>query len=627
MSESSKRKEKANAITTVCVWLVVLVCMLLSPLSQNGVFSESTSAFLLMIFFGCVILCGVLIWVCYHREKRFTMSASMWAKVLLLAAVSNVMLNTATCTVPAMFAIGILSCGALFCICYALMRSWCILLLAPIFFLSLLLLGAYYQYGTVLTPDLIVQITSASETEIRDHVTPANITIITLVVAVSIAWAYVICRVLRRETRVSLLSAGSILGVAFYAAFFLGTPQYEQLAEHASPVGKVGKLCFLIQEGESERAKLRRLVTELPSPTEQPSSCEILKECQGVVCILHIGESVRADRMSLNGYKENDTTPWLAANSRLINFTDCVSSSKYTTESFITILTNGRRNPIHDFPQEMYPSTGSVVDLMAASGFKCSSVLSHGMGSLMDCINDCFLSRCQSVHRIGEKEHPETQLNIIRDIVADTEQENLFLLLNNLGSHSPFNAYDESKAIFLPSSGSAVFERPEASDEVHEKASNAYDNSIYLNLDCYVKGIAEQLQGRPYVYIYIGDHGESIGHNGVYLRDKYDFPESYYETRTCLVPFFIIASPEFERLHPHFAEKLRQLRANTSLRTHHEHIFHTLLGLFGVKTPWYEEALDLCSPHVKPYNGLHPDDTEHRGNGPLKRKQSNMMSL
>ena len=627
MSEICKRKEKTNAIITVCVWLVVSVCMLLSPVTHSETLVDGISSVHMVGLFACVILCGVSVWACHHWEKRYTMSASTWAKVLLLAAVSNVMLNTATCTVPSLFAIGILSGGALFCIGYALLRRWCILIFAPIFLLSLLLLGAYYQYGTVLTPDLIVQITSASETEIKDHVTPANITIIFLVVVVSIAWAYVVCRVLKRESRLSLLSGGTILGVAFYVAFFLGTPQHEELSEHATPVGKVGKLCFLIQEGESERAKLRRLVVGLPSPAEQPSSCDVLKECQGVVCILHIGESVRADRLSLNGYKENDTTPWLAANSQLINFTDCVSSSKYTTESFITLLSNGRRNPIHDFPQEMYPSTGSVVDLMAASGFECNSVLSHGMGSLMDCINDTFLSRCQAVHKIDEEDYPETQLNIIRDIVAEKGEKNLFLLLNNLGSHSPFNAYDESKAIFLPSSGSAVFERPEASAEVHEKASNAYDNSIYLNLECYVKGVVEQLQGRPYIYIYVGDHGESIGHNGVYLRDKYDFPESYYETRTCLVPFFIIASPEFERLHPHFAEKLRQLRANTSLRTHHEHIFHTLLGLFGVKSPWYEESLDLCSPHVKPYNGLHPDDTEHRGNGPLKRKQSNMMSL
>ena len=40
----------------------------------------------------------------------------------------------------------------------------------------------------------------------------------------------------------------------------------------------------------------------------------------------------------------------------------------------------------------------------------------------------------------------------------------------------------------------------------------------------------------------------------------------------------------------------------------HEHYFHTLLGLVGLQTPYYNAELDLCSPSAKPYDGPAPTD-------------------
>ena len=49
-------------------------------------------------------------------------------------------------------------------------------------------------------------------------------------------------------------------------------------------------------------------------------------------------------------------------------------------------------------------------------------------------------------------------------------------------------------------------------------------------------------------------------------------------------------SPPFEAAFP---DKVRQLRANATLRTSHDNIFPTILSLAGISTPLIDPALDL----------------------------------
>ena len=119
--------------------------------------------------------------------------------------------------------------------------------------------------------------------------------------------------------------------------------------------------------------------------------------------------------------------------------------------------------------------------------------------------------------------------------------------------------------------------------------------------------IASLLRGRPWVYLYISDHGEYLGHDGIWGRAALgESSLDYHSTGGCRVGMFILTSPELEQLHPHFAAALQQLRAHTALTVGQEHIFHTLLGLFDLRTPYYNPALDLSSPAAQPYTGPRP---------------------
>lgn len=80
-----------------------------------------------------------------------------------------------------------------------------------------------------------------------------------------------------------------------------------------------------------------------------------------------------------------------------------------------------------------------------------------------------------------------------------------------------------------------------------------------------------------------------------------------------MVGMFVICSPEFRQMHPHFAEAVQQLRAHSDMLVGHEHVFHTLLGLIGIRSPYYDSSLDLCSPDARPYEGPHPENYAPEG--------------
>ena len=119
--------------------------------------------------------------------------------------------------------------------------------------------------------------------------------------------------------------------------------------------------------------------------------------------------------------------------------------------------------------------------------------------------------------------------------------------------------------------------------------------------------IGEMLNGRPFIYVYVSDHGEYLGHDGIWGRAALGESQfSYHETDGSRVGMFVLTSPQFDETHPHFAQALSQLREHATMSVGHEHIFHTLLGMFGISSPYYDAKLDLCSPAAQPYSGPKP---------------------
>ena len=117
---------------------------------------------------------------------------------------------------------------------------------------------------------------------------------------------------------------------------------------------------------------------------------------------------------------------------------------------------------------------------------------------------------------------------------------------------------------------------------------NAYDNTIVYT-DYVLSKVIDLLaaQDVPGAMFYVSDHGESLGENGIYLHG---LPYALAPAEQTRVPMLFWASDDY------LAQKeiaLPILQGNRSLSYSHDNIFHSMLGLFGVKTGAYHPDLDL----------------------------------
>ena len=109
----------------------------------------------------------------------------------------------------------------------------------------------------------------------------------------------------------------------------------------------------------------------------------------------------------------------------------------------------------------------------------------------------------------------------------------------------------------------------------HSELVNAYDNTI-LYTDFMLHSVIEtlrQIEDRRCCMIYVSDHGESLGENGLYMHGvpMQQAPKVQYT-----IPFIVwedeadISTKELKNVGQH-------------------HVFHSVLNFFGITSPIYDE--------------------------------------
>ena len=518
----------------------------------------------------------------------------------------------------AMAVLSVATVAALLLLTHALLRLWALVLWVP--FLVLILFSAYirHYYNLTLDPYLLSQIIGASPQDVEQWATAGNLGLFLLLVLLCAGIMLAVLLPLRRAPRKPELAAGALLlALCTGAGYALPEPCLSRTpGEGLRSIGLAYRIPWSFQLAAARNTAIIQKLQALPSPAAQPGTISTLHGGEGVACILHIGESVRADHLGINGYARN-TTPWLAQVPGLVNFRDCTAISTLTTNSMLTILTDARGNMEREISPQLDATTGCVMDLFAAHGFTCYGFFTgkgrdrnETWGSTFERLQAMITTRAKRVYECGEDYMPRRQLPQVAEALAESAGQNRFLLINNVGSHSPFFAYDHANPPFTPASEEALHQSPRTDKAAAEQVANAYDNTLVYT-DAYIRDLLEPLKGMPYIYIYISDHGEPVGENNEWTRGNPDF----HRYQWCRVPLLIIASPEFEALHPHFRQAMEQLRQHTATPCAHENIFHTLLGVFGISTPYYRAELDLGSPALQPYRGPHPSRNGQSADG------------
>jgi lipid A ethanolaminephosphotransferase len=302
-----------------------------------------------------------------------------------------------------------------------------------------------------------------------------------------------------------------------------------------------------------------------------------------VVTVIIAGETARAMNFSLNGY-DRETNPELKTLG-VTNFTKTTSCGTATAVSLPCMFSvYGRK----DYSDRKARSTETLMDVLRRAGIDGywwdNNTGSKGIADLIsfasltkqkdsplckdgECLDDIFLGK------LDEK---------LTGITKNT-----VIVLHQLGSHGPayYLRYPEEFRRFRPDCRT-----PQLSDCSREEIVNAYDNTILYtdhNLAEVIKLLKKHQDSVDGAMIYMSDHGESLGENGLFLHGA---PYMFAPAEQTHVPFIAWFSDQYAQL-----TKLDRtcLQTYADAQTSHDNLFHTVLGMMDVVTSVYNPALDL----------------------------------
>ena len=119
---------------------------------------------------------------------------------------------------------------------------------------------------------------------------------------------------------------------------------------------------------------------------------------------------------------------------------------------------------------------------------------------------------------------------------------------------------------------------------------NAFDNTIHYT-DYFLNKTVEWIKTKNAEYntslIYVSDHGESLGENGLYLHGM---PYSIAPKEQKKVPFFMWLSEGYSMANH---VDIQCLKSRSENNYSHDNLFHTVLGMLNVQTQVYDSDLDM----------------------------------
>ena len=230
--------------------------------------------------------------------------------------------------------------------------------------------------------------------------------------------------------------------------------------------------------------------------------------------VLVIGEAARAANWQLDGYAR-ETTPELAARNDVINFPNATSCGTSTEASLPCLFA-----PFGRAHAERARASESLLDVAQRAGIDvlwrdnqsgCKSVCAGVRSELIDA------KSAPQACRDGQC-YDEGLLEGFDAVVAHAAQRDALLVLHQKGSHGPgyFRRYPPAFRRFAP-----ACEARDLTDCTPGSIVNAYDNTIAYTdhvLAQTIALLAREDATRDAALLYVSDHGESLGEDGLYLH-------------------------------------------------------------------------------------------------------------
>jgi len=309
--------------------------------------------------------------------------------------------------------------------------------------------------------------------------------------------------------------------------------------------------------------------------------------------VVMLGETARAQNFFYNGYTRN-TNPY-TQDLDIISFQHVSSCGTATAHSLPCMFSSFTRN---NYSKDKANAQDNVLDIINHAGADvtwfdndggdkkvASHIIKHEIST--DKINtDCNGSSCYDdilVQKLST--FIDTQSKKVTDNV-----KNQLVVMHTIGSHGPtyYQRYPIEKEEFTPACRRSDIEN--CSDQ---EIVNVYDNTIAYT-DYVLSEIIKELKSVNDQYnvamVYISDHGESLGENGLYLHGT---PYTFAPQEQTHVPWLMWLPEQFASAQHINANCIRQ-EAKTEIFSH-DNLFHTLLGLFNISTTVKDNELDITN--------------------------------
>ncbi len=303
--------------------------------------------------------------------------------------------------------------------------------------------------------------------------------------------------------------------------------------------------------------------------------------------IVVLGETSRAENFSLGGY-DRETNPRLKQDD-VVYFLKTTSCGTATAVSVPCMFSN---MPRAHYDEELAHHQEGVLDILQRAGVQVLWNDNDG-----GCKGACDRVPHQNVTNLnlsGECIDGECYDDVLfhnLDSYIDNLQQDGIIVLHTIGSHGPtyYNRYPAEFKKFTP-----TCDTNEIQSCTQQQLTNTYDNTI-LYVDYVVDKAIKLLQSKQDKFttslVYLSDHGESLGEDGVYLHG---LPYSIAPDTQKHVPMLLWLSPDYQQRYGVSSQCLQQ-QAKTNDYSQ-DNLFSTLLGLLGVDTREYQAKDDLLTP-------------------------------
>ncbi|MGV2432500.1 MAG UNVERIFIED_CONTAM: sulfatase-like hydrolase/transferase [Rickettsiaceae bacterium] len=302
-----------------------------------------------------------------------------------------------------------------------------------------------------------------------------------------------------------------------------------------------------------------------------------------LIAVLVIGESARYENFSLNNYKR-DTNPNLT---KLTNITSykCEASANNTYDSVSSLLSRHNRNNI-----EASHNENSILSLFTHLDFDTiwigtQSLTKYYRGqssSIYDEVKMSLIPGGSALYALNS--YDEVMLPYFEDAISKNGKK--LIVIHMSGSHWNYGArYPEQFAYFKPTCEELSGKKDQTSCSP-ETLINSYDNSIRYS-DYILSQIISKLEDKNSFLIYVSDHGESLGENGIYGHGSEVF--TLQQKNIPLISWFsnkyLASKPDV----PYF---------NKDKILSHDNIFHSLLDCADISSNLLDKNLSICNKPI-----------------------------